>query len=60
MSVLGGVRVQVPFRLLGDGEGVLAFIFGGHDGCGYGDGLSGCLVCLVDGRVRVKFAIIIG
>lgn len=30
MSVLRGVRVQVSLGLLGDGEGVLVFVFGGH------------------------------
>jgi len=28
--MFGGVGVEVTLRLLGDGEGVLAFIFFGH------------------------------
>jgi len=32
--MFGGVGVEVTLRLLGDGEGVLAFVFFGHGECG--------------------------
>ena len=55
MPVLGGVRVQVPLCLLGDGERVLAFVFGGHVGCRNGNELSADFEYLNVGRVRLKF-----